>query len=136
MALEKSNAPKEVVDFVNFTFRIINSKKAHLQSSIFTFGREDLIPGMFRSMVNDINSSFPENISIFKYYLDRHIEIDGDVHSHLALQMTSNLCSENDTFWEEAEIEVVNSLKSRIALWDGIYNAIVKSKSREELANL
>lgn len=136
LALEKSNAPKEVVDFVNFTFRIINSKKAHLQSSIFTFGREDLIPGMFRSMVNDINSSFPENISIFKYYLDRHIEIDGDVHSHLALQMTSNLCSENDTFWEEAEIEVVNSLKSRIALWDGIYNAIVKSKSREELANL
>ena len=73
-----SETPKEARDFVDFTFKIIGSTKDYLQSAIFTFGREDLIPGMFLSIVNDIQENFPDSISIFKYYLERHIEIDGD----------------------------------------------------------
>ncbi len=127
-SFEKANAPSEIIDFVKFTFKIVNSQKAHLQSAVFTFGREDLIPGMFRSIVNDLNNNFPGDISIFKYYLDRHIEIDGDVHSHLALQMTEKLCGQDELLWNEAEVEIKNSLKSRIVLWDGIYNAIINRK--------
>ena len=83
-AYAASDAPKEARDFVDFTFKIIGSNKPFLQSAIFTFGREDLIPGMFVSLVNDIHTNFPDSISIFKYYLERHIEVDGDHHSHLA----------------------------------------------------
>jgi len=119
-----SETPKEAKDFVDFTFKIIRSNKDYLQSAIFTFGREDLIPGMFLSMVNDIHKNFPENISIFKYYLERHIEIDGDHHSHLALQMTSNLCSADEQYWIEAEQATIESLKMRINLWDGVYREI------------
>lgn len=118
-AYAASNTPKEAKDFVDFTFEVIASQKEYLQAAIFTFGREDLIPGMFISMVNDIHKNFPDSVSIFKYYLERHIEVDGDHHSHLALQMTSNLCGQNQTFWEEAEKTTVESLKRRIGLWDG-----------------
>ena len=83
-AYEASDAPDEARDFVDFTFQIIDSEKAYLQAAIFTFGREDLIPGMFVTLVNDIHNNFPDSISIFKYYLERHIEVDGDHHSHLA----------------------------------------------------
>lgn len=127
-AFQVSNAPKEAENFVNFTFDIINTNKNHLQSAVFTFGREDLIPSMFHSIVDDIHQKFPENISIFKYYLDRHIEVDGEQHSHLSLQMTSNLCGTDQNNWADALEATVAALKMRIQLWDGAYNAIQESK--------
>ncbi len=126
LAFTISETPKEARDFVDFTFKIIGSNKDYLQSAIFTFGREDLIPEMFLSIVNDIHKNFPNSISIFKYYLERHIEIDGDHHSHLALQMLSNLCGKNDQFWKEAEEATIESLQNRINLWDAAYNQIIK----------
>lgn len=128
-AFAAANTSFTAQKFVDFTFKIIRSNKAYLQAAIFTFGREDLIPGMFLSMVNDLNRTFPESISQIKYYLERHIEVDGDHHSHLALQMTANLCGENPQFWQEAEQVVVQSLKMRIALWDGVYEEIMAKKS-------
>jgi hypothetical protein len=123
-AFVQSQTPNEASEFVDFTFKIIRSNKAYLQSAIFTFGREDLIPGMFISIINEIHKNFPNDISIFKYYIERHIEVDGDHHSHLALQMTANLCEENELFWKEAEEAVIQSLKRRIALWDGVYRQL------------
>lgn len=114
--------------FVDYTFKMIKSGKSHLQAAVFSFGREDLIPGMFMSIVTDISNKLPDSISVFKYYLERHIEVDGDHHSKLALQMTSNLCGSNDMFWIEAEEAVIESLKHRIRLWDGVYDEIVKYK--------
>jgi len=124
-AFTASETPEEARDFVDFTFKIIGSNKYYLQSAIFTFGREDLIPGMFLSIVNDIHKNFPDSISIFKYYLERHIEVDGDHHSHLALQMTSNLCGTDEQFWKEAEQATIESLQKRIDLWDGAYRQII-----------
>ncbi len=124
-AYDLSGTPDEARSFVDFTFKIINSKLPHLQASTFTFGREDLIPNMFLTIVNDLNRKFPEQISLFKYYLDRHIEVDGDHHSHLALEMTSDLCGNNEEYWNAAEQATIESLKKRIELWDGAYNKIV-----------
>lgn len=132
-AYEASDAPDEARDFVDFTFQIIDSEKAYLQAAIFTFGREDLIPGMFVTLVNDIHNNFPDSISIFKYYLERHIEVDGDHHSHLALQMTSNLCGSNDQLWESAEKASIESLQKRIKLWDGVYKQL-QNKRKIELS--
>jgi hypothetical protein len=128
-AFQRSATPKEAKEFVDFTFQIIESKKAYLQSAIFTFGREDLIPGMFISIINDIHTDFPDSISIFNYYLERHIEVDGDHHSHLALQMTANLCGNHEQFWQEAEEATLQSLQKRINLWDGVYQALMERKA-------
>jgi len=123
-AYQTSETPAEVQQFVNYTFEIINSNKAHLQAAVFTFGREDLIPSMFISLLNEMQNPEPERTNLFKYYLERHIEIDGDHHSHLALEMTAELCETNHQYWEEAEIAIINSLKARIELWNGAHNEI------------
>jgi hypothetical protein len=128
-AYSQSQTPSEAAQFVDFTFKIIRSNKAHLQSAVFTFGREDLIPGMFISIINEIHKNFPEEISIFKYYIERHIEVDGDHHSHLALEMTSNLCGDNESYWEEAEKATIESLQNRINLWNGAHKQIVARKA-------
>ncbi|MFZ5977029.1 DUF3050 domain-containing protein [Hydrotalea sp.] len=124
-AFAAAEVPSAAREFVDFTFEIINSQKDYLQSAIFTFGREDLIPGMFVSMVNDIHKNFPQSISIFKYYLERHIEVDGNHHSQLALQMTTNLCGTDEQRWKEAEQAIITSLQKRISLWDGVYKQII-----------
>ena len=131
-----SGTPLEARKFVEFTFDIIESNKDYLQSAIFTFGREDLIPGMFHSIVSDLDNKFPELISVFKYYLERHIEVDGDHHSQLALQMTSNLCGTDEQKWQEAEKAIVESLQMRIDLWDGVYNQISKISTVEPLLEI
>lgn len=128
-AFKAAETPKTAQDFVRFTFDIIDSKKDYLQAAIFTFGREDLIPGMFLSIISDMHHEFPEHISTFKYYLDRHIEVDGDHHSHLALQMTENLCNNDPEKWQEAEDITMESLKRRISLWDGALSEILKQKT-------
>ncbi|ANI90210.1 heme oxygenase [Arachidicoccus ginsenosidimutans] len=119
-----ANVPSEARQFVQSTFEVINSGKTYLQAAVFTFGREDLIPNMFHSIVNDIYQNLPGSISVFKYYLERHIEVDGDHHSHLALQMTANLCGDNEQYWKEAEAAVVEALQQRINLWNGAYEFI------------
>ncbi|MBC6111092.1 DUF3050 domain-containing protein [Pedobacter fastidiosus] len=128
MAFELAQVPAAAKDFVNSTFETINSNKTHLQAASFTFGREDLIPNMFFSMVNDLNSTQPDKVSIFKYYLERHIEVDGDHHSYLALSMTEKLCSKDESFWLEAEETTKIALQKRIDLWDAAYVAIASRK--------
>jgi hypothetical protein len=124
-----AGVPREAQDFVNFTFEVINSGKPHLQSAAFTFGREDLIPNMFISIVGDLNRKFPDQLSLIKYYLDRHIEVDGDHHSHLALDMTAELCGDNEAYWKAAEEITIASLQQRINLWNGVYNEIIRLKA-------
>jgi len=127
-SFEIAQVPQAARAFVDNTFEIITSGKTYAQAASFTFGREDLIPNMFFSIVNDLNSSQPEKVSIFKYYLERHIEVDGDHHSHLALAMTEKLCEKEEFFWLEAEEAAMQALQSRINLWDAAYKTILENK--------
>ncbi len=123
-AIKLAEIPETAKQFLQFTFEVIATGKPHIIAAVFTFGREDLIPNMFHTIVGDINSRFPNQVEIFKYYLDRHIEVDGDHHSLLALQMVETLCGNDDAKWNEALFYVEGALKSRIALWDGVLTAI------------
>lgn len=123
-AMANSGVPPAAREFVGSTFDIIASGKTYLQAAAFTFGREDLIPDMFLSMVNELGKQNPGKMDKFKYYLERHIEVDGGHHSHLAQQMTAILCGDDAGKWEECTAICVKSLKSRIALWDSIHRSI------------
>lgn len=124
----KSKIAQSAQDFMRFTFEVINTKKEHLMASVFTFGREDLIPSMFHSIVSDIDKINPNQITIFKYYLERHIEVDSSEHSVLAIQMLESLCGNDPKLWQEAEEIAVLALKKRIQLWDGIYAELVTER--------
>ncbi len=124
-----SNLPESVKQFLDVTFEVIESNKPHIQAAVFTFGREDLIPAMFLSLVADVEKEFPDKIADFKYYLHRHIEVDGDEHSHLALAMTEKLCGDDADKWREAESYVLRSLAARIELWNGVQRRLQNNYS-------
>ncbi|QNL52566.1 DUF3050 domain-containing protein [Olivibacter sp. SDN3] len=130
-ALEDKQIPNAANLFIKHTFDTIRSSKTHVQSAVFTFSREDLIPDMFIAIINDLNAQFPKSISIFKYYLERHIEVDGDHHSNLALEMTSKLCGDSDAKWDEAITGVKEALSVRIRLWDDALEDILAKRTVE-----
>jgi hypothetical protein len=128
-----------VRDFLDFTFGTIATGEVHRIAAVFTFGREDLIPDMFIRIVEDLSgqgspAGIEGSFGIFTYYLERHIEVDGGHHSHLAMAMLEELCGEDDRKWEEAARSAGAALEARIRLWDGVVERIVEQAARGVVA--
>ena len=113
----------EIKDFLNFTFSVIKENKVHVTAAVFTFGREDLIPNMFIEIVKKIKLE-NKSVESLIYYLERHIEMDGDHHGPMAMNMISTLCDNNDNKIMEALDLSKVALEKRIKLWDHIYKQI------------
>jgi hypothetical protein len=131
-AINSTDVANSIKEFVKFTFEVIEENKTHEIAAAFTFGREDLIPDLFRGLVSDLNTRFPNKLGKTIYYLDRHIEVDDGVHDPLAMQMIEELCGDNQQMWNECLEVSKQVLQKRIALWDGILAAVKENK--KELA--
>lgn len=117
VALAKSKAPAGAKKFVMSTLDVVERGQSHEMAAVFTFGREDLIPDMFMEIVAGLKAQFPDKLGKFTYYLERHIEVDGDVHGHLAEQMVEQLCAEDENKWLVARDASLTALQARIELW-------------------
>lgn len=119
-ALEE--APPGARGFVRQTFAFIESGDACAIASAFAFGREELLPDLFRQLVERVDRETGE-LAELRYYLDRHIEVDGEEHGPMAAKLVELAC-DDEAGWMRAERAAVASLEARRALWDGVLAAI------------
>jgi hypothetical protein len=121
-ALDEVRVPPPAAEFVRLTWGFIESAPVHAQAAAFAFGREDLIPDMFEQVVN-VNERLG-SLGTFVDYLSRHIQVDAEEHTPMAMQMLADLCGEDPAKWAECAETVNLALAARARLWDGILAAI------------
>jgi len=103
---------------VTNTIDIALNGKPHEVASAFFFGREDVIPDMFRSLLGQ--AQFSDKAERLVHYLQRHIEVDGDSHGPLSELLLEHLCEGDPVKLAEAQRCAEKCLQARIVLWDGV----------------
>ena len=116
----------EAPPFTQVTMRHIE-QGVHCAAASFTFGRETVIPAMFKRILRQLNIN-DYDAPKFHYYLERHIEVDGDEHGPLAEKMVNYFCEDNPRLIHEAEVAAIEAIKARIELFDTIEEDILNNK--------
>lgn len=105
------------------TFEEISAGEPHRIAAAFTLAREDLIPDMFHSHVRALHRD-SDDLDLYVYYLERHMELDEEEHGPMALRMLVEICGDDPQNWRDAEQAASNALEARIDLWEAIARSI------------
>lgn len=125
--------PQAAQEFMNLTFQIVGQGDLPAIASAFTLGRENLIPGIFRGIVEALQQRGEIAGGRFLYYLDRHISLDEEEHGPLAFGILERLCGDDSQKWESAKRAALESLEARLRLWNAIDKAIESKLNKASL---
>jgi len=126
-ALSTAAVPVGVSWFIRTTADFVANDDISVAAS-FAYGRELLIPPMFHEVVSQLSKTKREKWALLSFYLDRHIERDGEVHGRYARELVSRLAGSDERARERALDAARRSLEARLGLWD----AVVQRLSRPE----
>jgi len=132
-ALARIGVPPHVQTFVRHTMALANSGTTIEVLAAFFYGREDIIPEMFRRLVRTLNGekSGDDRLRHFIYYIDRHIELDGDSHGPKGQELLEGLVKNSPHGTERALRAACSSIKARIDFWDGALSKLRSSRNVE-----
>jgi hypothetical protein len=117
------HAPEIVEPFIDTTFSAIR-KGPHCAAASFCYGREAVIPSMFKKILRQIDISQTEAPK-FHYYLERHIEVDGESHGPMSEHLVNYFCKDDPFLIHEAEQAAIQAIKARIKLFDDIESQLI-----------
>ena len=123
-ALAACGGPAAACDFVRRSFAVIDSGSTHRIVAAFTYGREDVIPDMFRHLVCTLATEDPTAWRRFRFYLERHIEHDDAKHAPACRRIVARQCGDEPARWAEASQAARECLEARIAFWDAIARSL------------
>jgi hypothetical protein len=120
-AMARTGVPAHVRAFVAHTMTLAHSGSTEEVLAAFFYGREDIIPDMFRRLQRTLQGGRHENDALrhFIYYIDRHIELDGDSHGPMGRELLENLVADSPQSTERALRAACKSINARIELWNG-----------------
>lgn len=119
VALRSVEVDPAVAQFVRQTLRTALHAPAHSVAAAFLHGRESVIPQMFQRILDDWGIGM-DQAPTFRYYLQRHIEVDSEDHGPAAQQLLARLVDGNPKREEDVYASGLAAVESRIALWDGL----------------
>ncbi|HTJ44432.1 MAG TPA: DUF3050 domain-containing protein [Kofleriaceae bacterium] len=122
VALAAAGAPRPARAFVRNTLDYALAGDTVEVLSAFLFGREDLIPDMFRRILPRWREV--RDARRFSYYVERHIELDGDDHGPAARRALVQLAGHDRAAWEAAQRVAEDAIAARIALWDRVHHEL------------
>ena len=123
-ALKSNEIHPAIQQFVSQTLETAQHGKLVEVLGNFFFGREDIIPRMFQSLLDHWHLS-SEQAPVFIYYLERHIELDSDEHGPAALKMLKSFTDNDDEALLQLEKAAESAIQSRLMFWDALADEIV-----------
>jgi hypothetical protein len=129
-ALAREDVPRGVAPFVSRTLAVAASDPPHCVAAAFAYGREEVIPGMFRRIVDRLADLAPGRWSAFQYYLERHISKDAEQHAPKAKDLVARLCGTNAALWTAAEETTRLVLEARLRFWDETLDVVHEERRR------
>jgi hypothetical protein len=123
-ALATGGAPPAAQAFVSQTLTVARQAPLHGVVAAFFYGREDLIPTLFSALMTQWKVE-GRPVERFVYYLERHIEVDGDKHGPMVRQLLEALCEGRPDRLDASRDIAQRVMRARLALWDAIYQAMV-----------
>jgi hypothetical protein len=124
-ALDHARVPESVSSFVKNTVDLALHAETHGIAAAFFLGRENVIPEMFDKLRASLEpSGAPRLTERLRYYLSRHVEVDGDLHGPAAQQLLISLCESDPVRWRSANAAACRALRARIRLWDGVVSEL------------
>ena len=125
-AMVRTGVPPHVQAFVAHTMTLAQSGSTEEVLAAFFYGREDIIPEMFSRLQKTITGAKRNNDSLrnFAYYIDRHIELDGDSHGPMGRELLEGLVADSPQRHQRALHAACNSIKARIDLWNGTLSTL------------
>lgn len=124
-AMVAARVPGPVLEFSTTTFDLALTGGVHEVAAAFTFGREDLIPDLFHGLIDRLGREHPGRLETFRYYLQRHIDVDGGEHAGLALKMVEGACGQDAGLWGAAAEAAHAAIEARARFWDAIHSSLV-----------
>ena len=133
VALARIGAPPHVQAFVAHTMTLANAGSTEEVLAAFFYGREDIIPEMFGRLLNTLYGAKHNNDRVrnFIYYIDRHIELDGDSHGPMGRELLEDLLANSPNRGEQARRAACSSIEARIRLWDGTLSKLRNGRGVE-----
>jgi len=122
-AFNFSKLPEPSLKFMKHTFDLIEKGKSHEIASSFAIGRESIVPLMFQRILDQSKLGAHE-VPVFRYYLQRHAELDGDHHGPMALKLLENMSAGDPEIENEIVKQAEKSIEQRIIFWDGVHTAL------------
>lgn len=116
-ALARANAPEHVRAFVHNTLACAIDGQLDEVIAAFFFGRENVIPEMFSRLLRTMDGL---HVPTFAHYLDRHIEVDSDVHGPAAGRILDRYVAGDAAARHRAVTTACRAIEARTRLFDGI----------------
>ncbi|WP_419534340.1 DUF3050 domain-containing protein [Endozoicomonas sp.] len=130
-ALVVADVPEYIQAFVSDTLKVAQHGSLPEVASYFLFGREDAIPEMFSSLLNHWEIP-PKSVPSMTYYLERHIDLDGNEHGPAAESLLKQ-CINGDKTAEQAAVDKAKTaISSRLRFWDGLEEQIDRVTAEEQ----
>ena len=125
-SLQHPAIPEPSRRFLLTTQELIDRQEIHALAAAFAYGRERLVPDLFSHLLDRLRFlALPCPMLI--WYLQRHIDLDGESHGPLAESMVLALAGADHSAQSRVDEVRAQVISDRERFWDAIHHRLMMS---------
>ena len=125
-AVQHHSIPPSAAQFLATTQELIQAAEVHSLAAAFAYGRELLVPDLFRALLTRLRL-LELHCPTLCWYLDRHIALDAETHGPMAENMVLTLAADDPIAIRRVEQVRRQVVGDRICFWNAICSVLIEA---------